>query len=250
VDRWRVGDRVCALVSGGGYAEYCVAPADQCLPIPQGLSLAEAAALPETFFTVWTNLFQRGRLTTGETVLIHGGASGIGTTAIQLAHARGARVFTTAGSAEKCAVCVKLGAELAVNYHDTDFVAVVREATAERGVDVVLDMVGGPYVARNLSALAIDGRLVQIAYMTGSRVELDLQILMVKRLTMTGSTLRPRTVSEKAAIARDLEAQVWPLLSNGTVRPIVFRTFPLAEAAAAHRLLESGTHVGKIVLEG
>jgi putative PIG3 family NAD(P)H quinone oxidoreductase len=249
VRRWRTGDRVCALVAGGGYAEYCAAPADQCLPVPEGLSLAEAGAIPETFFTVWTNLFQRARLATGESVLIHGGSSGIGTTAIQLARARGARVFATAGSAAKCAACVQLGAELAVNYHDTDFVAAVRDATAGRGVDVVLDMVGGAYVARNLTALALDGRLVQIAFLRGSRVELDLQVVMTRRLTITGSTLRPRSVAEKGAIARDLEAQVWPLLNNGTVRPILFRTFPLAEAAAAHRLLEEGRHIGKIVLQ-
>jgi putative PIG3 family NAD(P)H quinone oxidoreductase len=249
VRRWRTGDRVCALVAGGGYAEYCAAPADQCLPVPEGLSLAEAGAIPETFFTVWTNLFQRARLATGESVLIHGGSSGIGTTAIQLAHARGARVFATAGSTAKCDACVQLGAELAVNYHDTDFVAAVRDATAGRGVDVVLDMVGGAYVARNLTALALDGRLVQIAFLRGSRVELDLQVVMTKRLTITGSTLRPRSVAEKGAIARDLEAQVWPLLNKGTVRPILFRTFPLAEAAAAHRLLEEGRHIGKIVLQ-
>lgn len=247
--RWRTGDRVCALVSGGGYAEFCTAPEGQCLPIPPGLSLVEAAALPETCFTVWTNLFQRAHLASGESVLIHGGASGIGTTAIQLAHARGARAFATAGTAAKCAACRELGAELAVNYHDTDFVAAVREATAGRGVDVVLDMVGGAYVARNLMALARDGRLVQIAFVSGSRVEVDLQVLMQKRLTITGSTLRPRTVEEKGAIARDLEAHVWPLVASRAIRPIVFRTFPLAEAAAAHRLLEEDIHIGKIVLE-
>lgn len=249
VHRWRIGDRLCALVSGGGYAEYCAAPAEQCLPVPQGLSLVEAAAIPETFFTVWTNLFQRGRLVAGESVLIHGGASGIGTTAIQLARARGARVFATAGSTQRCDACVKLGAELAVNYHDTDFVAVVREATRGRGVDVVLDMVGGGYVERNLTILAVEGRLVQIAFLMASRVEVDLRIVMTKRLTITGSTLRPRSVAEKGAIAKDLEHHVWPLLDNGTIRPIIFRTFPLAEAAAAHRLLEDGGHVGKIVLQ-
>ncbi len=247
--RWRIGDRICALVAGGGYAEYCAVPEAQCLPMPEGLSVVEAAAIPETFFTVWTNLFQRGRLAAGESVLIHGGSSGIGTTAIQLAHARGARVFATAGSAAKCDACVKLGAELAVNYHDTDFVAAVRDATGGRGVDVVLDIVGGAYVARNLALLAVDGRLVQIAFMTTSRVEVDLRIVMTKRLTITGSTLRPRTVAEKGAIARDLETHVWPLLANGTIRPIIFRTFPLAEAAAAHRLLEQGVHVGKIGLQ-
>ncbi len=249
VRRWRIGDRVCALVSGGGYAEYCAAPAEQCLPVPHGLSLVEAAAIPETFFTVWTNLFQRGRLAAGESVLIHGGASGIGTTAIQLARARGARVFATAGSAARCDACVKLGAELAVNYHDTDFVAAVREATGGRGVDVVLDMVGGAYVERNLAVLTVEGRLVQIAFLTASRVEVDLRIVMTKRLTITGSTLRPRSIAEKGAIAMDLERHVWPILDNGTIRPIIYRTFPLAEAAAAHRLLEEGGHVGKIVLQ-
>jgi len=248
MDRWRVGDRVCALVAGGGYAEYCTAPAAQCLPVPAGLSMVEAGALPETFFTVWTNLFQRAQLAAGETVLIHGGSSGIGTTAIQLAHAIGARVFTTAGSTTKCIACRGLGADLAINYHETDFVSAVRDATAGRGVDVILDMVGGPYVARNLDALAVDGRLTQIAFVAGSRVEVDLRTVMTKRLTITGSTLRPRSVAEKAAIARDLEMHVWPLLASGAVRPVIFRTFPLAEAAAAHRLLEDGQHVGKIVL--
>jgi putative PIG3 family NAD(P)H quinone oxidoreductase len=247
--RWRVGDRVCALVAGGGYAEYCAAPADQCLPVPAGLSMIEASALPETFFTVWTNLFQRAHLGAGETVLIHGGSSGIGTTAIQLAHVLGARVFTTAGSTAKCAACRDLGAEVAINYHETDFVGAVREATAGRGVDVILDMVGGSYVARNLAALAVDGRLVQIAFVSGSRVEVDLREVMTKRLTITGSTLRPRSVAEKAAIARELEARVWPLLATAAVRPIIFRTFPLADAPAAHRLLEEGNHVGKIGLE-
>jgi NADPH:quinone reductase len=250
VARWRVGDRVCALVAGGGYAEYCTAPAAQCLPIPAALTMVEAAAIPETFFTVWTNLFQRARLVSGETVLIHGGSSGIGTVAIQLARAFGAHVLTTAGSKEKCAACRDLGAELAINYHETDFVAAARDATGGQGVDVVLDMVGGPYVARNLTALRTDGRLVQIAFVSGSRVELDLRSVMTKRLTITGSTLRPRSVAEKGAIARDLESQVWPLLASGAVRPIVYRTFPLAEAAAAHRLLDQGAHIGKLVLQG
>jgi NADPH:quinone reductase len=249
VTRWRVGDRVCGLVAGGGYAEWCVAPADQCLPVPNGFSMVEAAALPETFFTVWTNLFRRGHLTPGEVVLVHGGSSGIGTTAIQLARAFGARVFTTAGSDEKCAACRELGAELAINYHDADFVAAARDATAGRGVDVILDMVGGPYLARNLATLATDGRLVQISFVFGSRVEVDLRIVMTKRLTITGSTLRPRSVAEKGAIARELEEQVWPLLTRRAVRPVVFRTFPLADAAAAHTLLETGTHIGKLVLE-
>ena len=248
VERWRVGDELCALVAGGGYAEYCVVPEAQGLPVPSGLTMVEAAALPETFFTVWTNLFQRGRLRSGETALIHGGASGIGTTAIQLARTFGARVFATAGSAAKCAACRELGADLAINYHEDDFVRAVEQATAGRGVDVILDMVGGDYVARNLSVLAVDGRLVQIAFMAGSRIELDVRVVMTKRLTVTGSTLRPRSVSEKGAIARELETQVWPLLASRQVHPVVYRTFPLADAAAAHRVIESGEHIGKVVL--
>ena len=212
------------------------------------MSLPAAAAIPETFFTVWTNVFERGHLAAGETLLVHGGSSGIGTTAIQLGRAFGARVFATAGSAEKCAACVALGAERAVNYHEADFVAVFRDATADHGVDVILDMVGGPYVQRNLKALAVEGRLVQIAFLQGSQVEVDLLPIMVKRLTLTGSTLRPRSVDEKAAIARALRERVWPLLESGRVRPVIDRTFPLTDAAAAHRLMESGVHVGKIVL--
>jgi NADPH:quinone reductase len=246
--RWRVGDKVCALLAGGGYAEYCVAPAAQCLPIPGSLSFVEAAGVPETFFTVWTNLFQRAGLKRGETVLIHGGTSGIGTTAIQLARAFGARVFATAGSAAKCAACRDLGAELAIDYRTEDFVHAVVVATGTRGVDVILDMVGGPYVPRNLAALALEGRLVQIAFMQGDKVELQLYPLMLKRLTFTGSTLRPRTVAQKGAIARELETMVWPLLRDGAVRPIVSRTFPLDRAADAHRELEAGAHVGKLIL--
>ncbi len=246
---WNVGDQVCALVAGGGYAEECVAPAPQCLPVPKGLSLIEAAALPETCLTVWTNLFQRGHLAAGETVLIHGGAGGIGTTAIQLAHAYGARVVTTAGTAEKCAACVTLGADWAINYHASDFVAEVRRLTGDRGVDVVLDIVGGEYVARNLRALAVEGRLVQIAFMQGSRVELDVRPIMTKRLTVTGSTLRPRSVAEKGAIACAVRERVWPLIEAGRVRPVIDRVFPLADAAAAHRRMESSAHIGKIVLE-
>ncbi len=248
VSRWGVGDRVCALVAGGGYAEYCVAPAAQCLPIPGTLTPVEAAALPETFFTVWTNLFQRGRLTAGEATLIHGGSSGIGTTAIQLARAFGARVFATAGSVAKCDACRALGAELAIDYHTGDFVRVVTEATGGRGVDVILDMVGGSYLPRNIDLLATEGRLVQIAFVAGGRVELDLQPVMRKRLTITGSTLRPRSVAEKGAIAAELEARVWPLLASGRVRPVIFRTVPFERAAEAHRLLESGAHIGKVVL--
>ena len=245
---WHEGEEVCALVAGGGYAEYCVAPAAQCLPLPKGLSLVAAAGLPETFFTVWTNVFDRGRLAAGENFLVHGGTSGIGTTAIQLARAFGARVFATAGSPEKCAVCRELGAARAIDYRQEDFVAAVKEATGGGGADVILDMVGGPYVERNLRALAVEGRLVQIAFLQGSRVTLDLAHLMVRRQTITGSTLRPRSVADKAAIARALRDKVWPLLEAGTVKPVVDRTFPLAEAAAAHRLMESSRHIGKILL--
>lgn len=247
--RWREGDRVCALVAGGGYASHCVAPGPQCLPVPAGLDWATAAALPETFFTVWTNLFDRGRLSAGESVLIHGGTSGIGTTAIQLARAFGARVVATAGSVEKCRACERLGAERAVNYRDADFVEAARAATAGRGVDVILDIVGGDYLARNLEALAVDGRLVVIGLIGGAKAPLDLRPVLQKRLTITGSTLRPRAVSEKGAIARVLLDRVWPLIESGAVRPVIHQTFPLERAADAHRLLESSVHVGKIVLE-
>ena len=216
--------------------------------MPRGLSPIEAAALPETFFTVWTNVFDRGRLAAGESFLVHGGSSGIGTTAIQLARAFGARVFATAGSAAKCAVCRELGAERAINYGDEDFVAVIKEATQGRGVDVILDMVGGPYIEKNLRSLAVDGRLVQIAFLQGSKATLDLVHLMVRRQTITGSTLRPRSITDKAAIAAALRDKVWPLIEAGQVRPVIVRTFPLAEAAAAHRLMESRAHIGKIVL--
>jgi NADPH2:quinone reductase len=248
VTEWQVGDRVTALVAGGGYAEYAVAPAPQCLPVPRGLTLVEAAALPEACFTVWTNVFERGRLAPGETVLVHGGASGIGTTAIQLAVAFGARVVATAGTAEKCAACERLGARRAINYRTEDFVAVVRELTDGRGVDVVLDLVGGPYLGRNLEALAVDGRLVVIGLLGGHRAELSLVPILRRRLTLTGSTLRPRSVAEKAAIARALKAQVWPLIEAGQLRPVIFSTFPLPEAAAAHRMMEEDTHIGKLVL--
>jgi putative PIG3 family NAD(P)H quinone oxidoreductase len=248
VHEWRAGDRVCALVAGGGYAEYCAAPAVQCLPIPRGLSDVDAAAIPETFFTVWTNVFERGHLASGESFLVHGGSGGIGTTAIQLAHARGARVFATAGSAEKCAACERLGAERAINYHDEDFVAVTREATDGRGVDVILDMIGGDYFPRHLDALAMNGRLVQIATLGGPKAQIFLPAVMQRRLTITGSTLRARPVAEKGAIAAALRAEVWPWLDAGRVRPVISRTFPLAEAPAAHRLMESSAHIGKIVL--
>jgi len=245
---WRVGDEVCALVAGGGYAEYCAAPAPQCLPLPRGLDLIAAAAIPETFFTVWTNVFERGRLQAGESLLVHGGSSGIGTTAIQLARARGARVFATAGSAAKCDACERLGAERAINYRESDFAAVVRDLTSGRGVDVVLDMVGGEYFARNIDVLAVEGRLVEIATLHGVKAELNIQTIMGRRLTITGSTLRPRPVAEKGAIAAALRQHVWPLLESGAVRPIVHATFPLRDAAEAHRVMEAGTHIGKLVL--
>jgi putative PIG3 family NAD(P)H quinone oxidoreductase len=243
-----VGDAVCALVAGGGYAEYCAAPAQQCLPIPQALTPVEAAAVPETYFTVWTNVFERGRLQPGETLLVHGGSSGIGTTAIQLARAFGARVLATAGSEEKCRACERLGAERAIDYKREDFVAAVKETTGGRGVDVVLDMVGGDYLARNLEALALDGRLVVIGLQGGAKAELNLLPLMQRRLWITGSTLRPRSVEEKGLLARSLHDRVWPLLAAGRCKPVVDSTFPLAAAADAHRRMESGAHVGKIVL--
>ncbi len=243
-----VGDAVCALVSGGGYAEYCVAPAPQCLPVPRGMDVVTAAAIPETFFTVWTNVFQRGRLQPGESLLVHGGSSGIGTTAIQLAKARGARVFATAGTPDKCAACERLGAERCVDYRTGDFVAVIRELTGGRGVDVVLDMVGADYFARNLDVLAVEGRLVEIATLHGVKAEVNLQAIMGRRLTITGSTLRPRPVADKAAIATELRQHVWPLLEAGTVKPIVHATFPLRDAAEAHRVMESSVHTGKLLL--
>ena len=248
VSDWRAGDKVCALLAGGGYATMCVAPAPQCLPVPAGVDLVAAAAIPETFFTVWTNVFDRGRLKSGETALFHGGSSGIGTTAIQLAVARGARVFTTAGSDEKCRACEQLGASRAINYRQNDFVELIHGLTGGRGVDLILDMVGGEYVARNLSALAVEGRLVQIGLMGGDSAPIDFRRILSKRLTVTGSTLRPRSVAEKGQIATALRQEVWPLVEQGRVKPIVYRTFPLKEAAAAHRLMESSEHIGKIVL--
>lgn len=246
---WRVGDTVCALVAGGGYATKCVAPAVQCLPVPASLDFVSAAAIPETFFTVWTNVFERAGLKAGESALVHGGASGIGSTAIQLAAARGSRVFATAGSTEKCRACEGLGAERAINYRTEDFVEVVRELTDGRGVDVVLDIVGGSYVNRDLAALAMDGRVVVIGFMEGEpTATVDLRRILGRRLTITGSALRPRSVKEKGDIADALRREVWPLLERGVVKPIVYRTFPLREAAAAHRLMESGEHIGKIVL--
>ena len=247
--RWAEGDEVCALVAGGGYAEYCAVPMGQCLPVPTGLSLVQAAALPETFFTVWTNVFERGRLQAGETLLVHGGSSGIGTVAIQLGHALGSRVLVTAGSAEKCAACLALGASRAVNYRESDWVTAVKAATDGRGVDVILDMVGGDYTARNLDLLADDGRLVQIAFLKSSKVEIDLMPVMRRRLTITGSTLRPQSVAAKGAIAKTLEARVWPLLSAGIIAPVIHAVLPLAQAAEAHRMMEEGRHIGKIVLD-
>jgi putative PIG3 family NAD(P)H quinone oxidoreductase len=245
---WRPGDKVCALLAGGGYASRAVAPAVQCLPVPNGFDMVSAAAIPETFFTVWTNLFERARLGAGESVLVHGGASGIGTTAIQLAAARGARVFATAGSEAKCRACERLGADRGINYRSEDFDVVVMSLTDGRGVDVILDMVGGRYLTRNLKTLALDGRLSLIAVMDGDAGNLDLRRLLVRRLTVTGSTLRPRTPGQKGEIARALHREVWPLLESGRVKPVIFQTFPLADAAEAHRVLESGGHIGKVVL--
>jgi NADPH2:quinone reductase len=248
VSAHKVGDRVCALVTGGGYAEFCAAPVEQCLPIPAGFSAIEAAALPETFFTVWSNVFDRGRLAPGETILIHGGSSGIGTTAIQLAKAFGARVYATAGSAAKCEACTRLGADRAINYREEDFAAVIKEETGGRGVNVVLDMVGGDYVERSLSVMAPDGRHVSIAFLKGAKVNLNLQTVMIKRLTLTGSTLRARPIADKAAIAEKLRGEVWPKLESGAIKPLIYATFPLREAAAGHALMESSEHIGKIVL--
>jgi NADPH2:quinone reductase len=243
------GDRVCALVQGGGYAEFCAAPIEQCLPLPKGLSATEAASLPETFFTVWSNVFERAHLADSETLLVQGGSSGIGVTAIQLAAALGHRVFATAGTDEKCAACLALGAELAINYRIEDFVERVKAATGGKGVDVILDMVAGDYVARELTCLADDGRLVFIATLGGAKAAIDAGQVLRRRLTITGSTLRPRPVAFKAAIAAKLRQRVWPLLESGKIKPVIYRTFSLEQAAQAHALMESGAHVGKIVLE-
>lgn len=244
----RAGDRVCALVAGGGYAEYCVAPAPLCLPWPEGMDAVHAAALPETFFTVWTNVFDRGRLRAGERFLVHGGTSGIGTTAIQLAKSFGASVYATAGTAEKCAACEELGADAAINYRDEDFVERIDALTDGQGVDLILDMVAGDYLPRNLKCLATEGRLVQIALQHGPKVEMNLLPVMLNRLTITGSTLRPRSVEQKAQIANSLREHVWPLLSAGKVKPVIYETFPLAKASEAHALMESSRHIGKILL--
>lgn len=247
-NEWKIGDEVCALVTGGGYAEFVAAPSVQCLPVPKGLTLEEAAGLPETFFTVWVNVFQRGALKNDETLLVQGGSSGIGVTAIQMARAFGHRVFVTAGTAEKCAQCEKLGATRAINYRNEDFVAVIKQLTGGHGVDVILDMVGGDYVPRELACLAEDGRLALIAFMGGTKTSLDMTDILRRRLTITGSTLRPRPVEVKAAIARALREKVWPLIEAGKIRPVIYRTFGLEEASAAHALMESSEHVGKILL--
>jgi NADPH2:quinone reductase len=248
VTKWKPGDAVCALTHGGGYAEYCVTPEVQALPVPRGLSMTEAASLPETFFTVWGNVYERGRLAPGETLLVQGGTSGIGVTAIQMARATGSRVFATAGSDEKCAACVKLGAEAAFNYKTQDFVAGVKAATGGKGVDVILDMAAGDFVGKELKALADDGRLVFIAHLRGAKAELDVNEVMRRRLTLTGSTLRPRPVAFKGAVAASLRSRIWPLIEDGKIRPVIYRTFPLEQAAEAHRLMETNAHIGKLVL--
>lgn len=249
VKRWRVGDEVCALVPGGGYAEFCKVHGSHALPVPSGFTMTEAAAVPENHFTVWHNVFERGALKRGETLLVHGGSSGIGTTAIQLAKAFGATVITTAGSADKCDACRSLGADFAINYHDEDFVSVVKDVTQGKGADVILDMVGGDYVARNYTAAAVEGRIVQIATQAGAVSSTDFSKLMVKRLVHTGSTLRPRTVAFKGALAAALELQVWPLLASRKVAPVLDMIFPLNEAWRAHERMEEGTHIGKIMLD-
>ncbi|MEE2655234.1 MAG: NAD(P)H-quinone oxidoreductase [Pseudomonadota bacterium] len=245
---WKIGDKVCALVAGGGYAEYCTAPALQCLPIPKSLSMEEAAALPETLFTVWDNVFTRGKLQPEETILIHGGSSGIGTTAIQLASSVGANVITTAGSDEKCKACEKLGASAAINYRKTEFLEAVKKITNQKGVDVILDIVGGDYVARNLRALSKGGRLIQIAVQGGNKAEIPLHLIMTKQITFTGSTLRPRSVEEKALIKEQLHDKAWPLIESGEVKPLIYELFPLKQASNAHALMDSSAHIGKIVL--
>ena len=249
VTELKVGSQVCALVSCGGYAEFCLASASICLPIPEKISLEHAAGIPETFFTVWTNVFERGHLKSGETLLVHGGSSGIGTTSIQLGKAFGAKVYTTAGTQEKCDFCKNLGADVAINYNENNFEDEIKTLTENRGVDVILDMVGGLYFPKNIKILAPEGRLLQIALMQGYKAEVDFRPLLMKRVTLTGSTLRPRSVKEKASIARGLFKEVWPLLDSGIIRPIIHQTFPLEKAADAHRLMESSNHIGKILLK-
>jgi putative PIG3 family NAD(P)H quinone oxidoreductase len=248
VDSWRVGDRVCALTPGGGYAEYCLTDATHCLPVPEGLTLLQAAALPETYLTVWANLFDRARLASGQSVLVHGGSSGIGLTAIQLAREFGATVYTTVGNAEKATACVAAGARRAINYREEDFAAVIAQETEGRGVDVIVDMVGAPYIVRNIASLALEGCLLQLAFLEGSKFEFDAAPVMLRRLTLTGSTLRARTAEQKAAIVERLRAQVWPVLSEGRCLPVIHAVFPLARVVDAHRLMESSKHIGKIML--
>jgi NADPH2:quinone reductase len=249
VSDWAVGDALCALVAGGGYGEYVTAPVEQCLPVPKGLSMVEAAALPETFFTVWTNVFDRGHLQPGETFMVHGGTSGIGTTAIQLAHQMGAKVIATAGSEEKCQACRDLGADLAINYREQDFVEAAKEFTGGKGADVILDMVGGDYLPRNLKALNRDGRLVNIAFMKGAKIEVNFMPLMLKRQTITGSTLRAQSIAAKAKIAQAVKETVLPLVKAGKVKPVIYKTFSLDQAKEAHELMESNKHIGKIVFQ-
>lgn len=248
VSAWSVMDRVCALTNGGGYAEYAAVPAGQCLPVPASLTLEEAAALPETFFTVWSNVFDRAKLQPSETFLVHGGSSGIGIAAIQMAKSLGSKVFTTAGSREKCAASQRVGADIAVNYHQQDFVKVLKEVTDGKGVDVILDIVGGDYVARNLELAAKDGRVVSLSFINGSRVEIDMMHIMLKRLIVTGSTLRPRSAEAKASIAKKLRAQIWPLIESRKIKPLIAARFPLENAAESHILMESSKHIGKIIL--
>lgn len=249
VRSWREGDRVCALVAGGGYAQYCVAPAPQCLPYPQGLDAIQSASLPETFFTVWINVFERLKLAKGETLLVQGGSSGIGVAAIQIAHALGHRVFATAGTDDKCRACEALGAERGINYKTEDFVPVIKSLTGERGVDVILDMVGGDYVPREIKCLADDGRIGLIAFLRGSKTTLDMSEILMRRLSISGSTLRPRTIAVKGAVANALREQVWPLIAQGKIKPVIHSVFALEDAAKAHALMESSTHVGKIMLK-
>ncbi len=249
VEGLHIGDKVCALTNGGGYAQYCVVPAGQCLPIPNGLSVEEAALVPETFFTVWFNLFLQGGLKAGQSLLVHGGTSGIGTTAIQMAGALGATVYTTAGSDEKCAACLKLGAKRAINYKSEDFVEVIKELTDGKGVDMVLDMVGGDYITRNIRCLARKGRLINIAYLQGSKAEVNFMSVMVKQLTLTGSTLRPQSKAIKAQIAQDLKKTVWPLLEEGKIKPVIHQIFEMEEVGEAHRMMESSQHIGKLGLK-
>ena len=248
VSSWSVSDPVCALTNGGGYAEYVAVPAGQCLPIPAGLTFEQAAGLPETFFTVWVNVFDRAKLKPSETFLVHGGSSGIGISAIQMAKSLGSKVFTTAGSDEKCAACRRCGADIAVNYHEQDYVKVVMEATEGQGVDVILDIVGGDYVARNIALAAKDGRIVSLSFIKGSRVEVDMLPVLLKRLVITGSTLRPRSAETKAGIAENLRKRIWPLIESQTIKPVIAAHFPLKDAAQAHKLMESSQHIGKIIL--